>query len=258
MASMGLKYLAVAEVATEPAAAVPTYKAGLVLGKMVSANLSITNSEGEIHADDMLAEYVSEFASADFTAEVDNITLANQAMVYGATFEGDEFRASNNDVAPYIGLGGYQVLMVGGARKYRAWFFAKGRASIPDWDAATKGSSISFGTQPIKVKIMPPTFGAWYYLKEFDTEAGAKAYIDTKLGVRAWHEMSVQVQGAGKNEGATPAGATFVAAGEDFVLTLTGTPTAIYDNGAEVTASISGGKYTVEGAAEDHAIAVIF
>lgn len=258
MASMGLKYLVYAKMATEPAAAVPTYGAGAVLGKMVSANLSVSNAEGELYADDMLAEYVSEFSSADFTAEVDNIPLDRQADIYGATFENDEFKASATDTPPFVGIAGYQILMVAGARKYRAWFFPKARASMPDWDAATKGSSISFGTQPIAMKIMSPVFGAWYYLKDFTTEAAAKAYVDGKLGVANWHAINVQVNGATAGEGATPAGVHYVAEAGSFSLTIAGTVTALYDNGVESKASIAGGVYALTNVTAPHDIAVIF
>ena len=186
MAKLGLKYMAWAPMATEPEAAIPTYTSngGIVVGRMVSINVAISNSEGELYADDMLAEYASEFSSADLTADVDNITLENQAKMYGANYSTDgEFTANANDSAPYGGVGGYQVLQINGTKKYRAWFYPKAKAAIPDFDGTTKGNSISFGTQPIKMKIASPKYGPWYYAKEFDTEAEAKSYINGKLGI---------------------------------------------------------------------------
>lgn len=188
MAKMGLKYMAWNEIDTETDNAIPIYKSagGVVLGRMVSLNVAISNSEGELYADDMLAEYASEFSSADLTAEVDNISLANQAKLYGATYSTDgEFSADPDDNAPYGGVGGYQVLQISGSKKYRAWFYPKAKAAMPDFDGTTKGNSISFGTQPIKMKVAAPKYGPWYYAKEFDTEADAKAYINTKLGISA-------------------------------------------------------------------------
>lgn len=185
MAKLGLKYMVWGEIDAETDDAIPTYKSAsaMVVGKMVSVNVAIQNSEGELNADDMLAEYASEFSSADLTAEVDNITLENQAKMYGAHYTSDgEFSAEADDTAPYGGVGGYQVLQVNGVRKYRAWFYPKAKASVPDFDGTTKGNSISFGTQPIKMKIVSPKYGPWYYLKEFADEAEAKTYINGKLG----------------------------------------------------------------------------
>ncbi|MBQ6621531.1 MAG: hypothetical protein IJH75_01690 [Mogibacterium sp.] len=255
MASIGLKRLAWAQMASEPDNGVPTYGAGMILGKAVSTSLSITTAEGELYADDMLAEYVSEFSSAQLTAEADNIPLDKQAMLYGAAYSGGEMQMSADDTPPYGGWGGYQVLMVGGVRKYRTWFFPKGKANIPDWNGATKGANVSFGTQPIDVKVMAPNFGPWYYVKEFDNEAAASAYIDSKLNVSTWYNVDVQLQGSGS---AVPGGSTPVAAGEDYTLTITGTVSKLYDNGTDKTASISEGVYTIADVAADHNIAIIF
>ena len=185
MAQMGLKYMAWAPIATETDTTVPTYTANkaITVGKMISLNVAISNSEGELYADDMLAEYASEFSSAELTAEVDNISLENQATILGATYsEEDGFSAAADDTAPYGGVGGYQVIMVGGSKKYRGWFYPKAKASMPDLEGSTKGSSISFGTQSLKLKVTAPKFGGWYYAKEFDTEDAAKTWVDTKLG----------------------------------------------------------------------------
>jgi len=255
---MGLKYMAWAKQATEPSNAVPTYEAGKVIGKMVSANLAIESNEGELYADDMLAEYINEFKSAEFTAEVNNIPLADQATLYGATYASDEFKATYTDTPPFGAIGGIQILLVGGVRKFRAWFFPKVRATMPDWDATTRGDSISFGTQPIQMKVMTPAYGPWYYLKEFTTEAAAQAYVDSKLGVAVWHEIDVQVQGADEGEGATPVGMSAVANAGTFELAISGTPTALYDNGADSKASIAVGKYTLTNVTAAHTIAVIF
>lgn len=258
MAKLGLKYVAWAKHATEPTSSIPTYDAGAVLGKAVSTNLAVKNSEGELYADDQLAEYKSEFSSADLTLEVDNISLANQAKLYGATYAADEIKFAASDTAPYGGIGGYQVVQINGVIKYRAWFFPKARASVPDWSGATKGNSISFGTQPMNLKVLAPNYGPWYYVKEFTTEAAAQAYVDTKLGVAVWHEIDVQVNGAGAGEAATPYGISYVAAAGTFALTITGTATALYDNGADSISSVVAGVYTLSNVAAAHKIAVIF
>ena len=258
MAKIGFKYLAWGKMATEPADAVPTYETGKVIGKAVSSSLAITNAEGTLYADDVIAEEISEFSSAMLTHEVDNISLADQADLYGATYADNEIQNGSTDNAPYGGIGGYQVLSVGGVKKYRAYFFPKGKAIVPDESDNTKTASISFGTQPLKIKISAPAYGSWRYLKEFTTEAAAKAYVDTKLGVAVWHEIDVQVNGAGVGEAATPLGVTYVANAGAFTLTITGTATALYDNGVDSKASIAGGAYALTNVTAAHKIAVIF
>lgn len=258
MADIGLKYMAAAKMKTDPENAAPTYEPGMVIGRMISTNLAVTNAEGEQYSDDQLGEYASEFASADFTAEVDNIPLEKQAVLYGATYENDELQHGIDDQAPEMGIGGVQGFRIDGVKKHRTWFLAKAKASVPDWKGATRAGNFSFGSQPIKMKVTAPKCGPWYRVKEFTTYSAAKAHIDMLLNVKVWHKINVQVNGAGDGENVSNAGSNAVAAGEDFVLNITGTPTALYDNGVESKDSISGGKYTITGAAADHNIAVIF
>lgn len=255
MASIGLKYFYWAKMASEPTGAVPTYESGREIGKAVSTNLTITNSEGELYADDMLAEYVSEFSSGEFSAETDNISLQDQAALYGATYADNEIQFGSQDTAPYGGFGGVQVLMVRGARKFRAWFFPKAKASIPDWTGTTKGNSVSFATQPIRMKIMSPEFGPWYRIKEFDSEDAAKAYVEGLANVAVWHSVNVQTQGAGAS---SIVGARAVAEGESLEIQFDKTPTVLYDNGEDKTASVVGNAYTIASVTQDHSVAVIF
>lgn len=258
MATMGLRYVAWGKMATEPSNAVPTYETGLVIGKAVSVNLTISNAEAELYADDLMAEYAKEFSSAALTMEVDHISLQNQATLYGATITNDELQMNPNDNAPYGGIGGYQVLSVGNVRKYRAWFFPKAKASIPDWSGTTKGQNISFGTAPLELKILAPNFGPWYYVKEFTTAAAAQAYIDTKLGVATYHAVNVSMSSASTSDTVSPLGLNYVANAGSLEIIITGTATALYDNGVEKKASIVNGKYTLSNVTAARNIAVIF
>ena len=117
MAKIGFKRLVWAKMLTEPEDAIPTYEAGKVMGKAVSSNLAITNAEGELYADDALAEYIKEFSSAKLTAAVDNIPLENQAQMYGSRYQDGELQHWADDNPPYAGVGGHQVLLIQNVRK---------------------------------------------------------------------------------------------------------------------------------------------
>lgn len=184
MAQMGLKYLAWAKIKEEAENAEPTYEGGKEIGKIVSLNVAIANSEGKLYANDQLAEYASEFSEGDLTAETDNISLEDQAAMLGATYsEEDGYVGGTGDTAPYGGVGGYQVLMVNGVKLYRAWVYPKVKAMQPDLDSTTKGDSISFGTQPIKMKVAATNSGKWIYQKDCTTEADAKTFVNGKLNI---------------------------------------------------------------------------
>lgn len=195
MAQLGLKYLAWAKIKEETANAEPTYEGGKEIGKIVSLNATVSNSEGKLYANDQLVEYAGEFTEGDLTLAVDNIELADQAAMLGAKIgDGGEMIDAVGDTAPYGGIGGYQVLMVNGVRKFRAWVFPKVKALQPDMDATTKGDSISFGTEPIKAKITATEKGTWRFRKEFTEETEAKAYVDEKLEISTAQEQTATTE----------------------------------------------------------------
>lgn len=255
MAKIGFKRFYWAKMKTEPETSVPTYEKGMRLGKSVSCNVAVANAEGELYADDQLAEYIAEFSSGQLTAQVDNITLDKQAAVYGAQFVDDELLHNVNDTPPYGGVGGFQTLMVEGKRKFRAWVYTKTKASIPDEDSTTRGNNVSFGTQPIDMKIMAPNYGPWKRVKEFDTEAAADAYVQTWLNVSEWFKAQIMLMGEGT---ASHNGTVNVASGETLEITFSEAPTKLYDNGEDKTASLSGNKYTLADMSDDHKICAIF
>lgn len=75
----------------------------------------------------------------------------------------------------------------------------------------------------------------------------------------ARYRVNVQAQGAdGDTKAVQPTGTTYVAEGGALELAITGTPVALYDNGAEKSAEIADGKYVVTGVDGEHTIAVIF
>lgn len=258
MASIGLAYPAWAKISGETTSALPTYSTGITLGAAVKADLTITNATGQLYADNQLIEDVSEFANASIALETDNLTLATQAAIFGATLTNGELGFGDDDVAPFGGFGYYQVLMINGVKKYRAFYYPKVKAKFETESASSKSGSITFGNAAIALTVVKPKYGKWRYVKEFDTEEAAKAYIDTKLSVAAWHEINVLVSGASTGEGASPEGITMVANAGSFTLTITGTVTALYDNGEDVKASVSGGAYTLTNVTAAHDIAVIF
>lgn len=258
MAKIGLAYLGFAPIETEPTNALPTYGSGIKVGHAIKADLTVTNATGQLYADNMLVEDVSEFSSGTIAAETDNIPLATQALMYGATLVNDELGYGADDTAPLAGLGYYQSLIIGGRKTYRAFFYPKVKAQMGDDSSATKGNSITFGTYPVNFTVFAPEWGKWRYVKDFTTKEGAIAYIENKLNIATWYTVNVQVQGADSSKSAAPSGAFMVASGENTDITITGSPTALYDNGVERSIVISDGVYRITSVAEDHNVSVIF
>ena len=262
MAGIGLRYFAWAKMATEPDNAKPTYEKGFALAKGVSAELAITNAEGKLCADDEIAEEVSEFSYADLTLQGDHLELQDQATVYGADYSNDELGFSGEDTAPYGGFGFVQAVSKNNVKKYRAFLFTKGKAKRPNETINTKGDSITFATAPLNLTIIQPKFGKWERVKEFTTFDAAKAWLDAELNVSEWYEINVQAQGTGSGKNVSPVGVSMAASGTSFELTIQGyaSVTAAYDNGEDVTATVTGGsgKYTISSVTEKHDIVIVF
>jgi hypothetical protein len=192
MAQFGAKRPVWAPVTEQPPAALPAYDNTKVitLGKLVKADLTVTNASGELYADDALAEKVDMFASGSLALETDDMTDANASAIYGATLDNTnkETIYKDSDAAPYGGTAYYKVLMRNGVRIYKGVFLPLVKAALGNDNAATKGSSITFGTTPTAFTVFRCNSGAWRITKEFigDTaEADCVAWCDTKLGVTA-------------------------------------------------------------------------
>lgn len=167
----------------QPAAALPKYGTSIVMGKLVKADVTVTNTKGELYADDALSETVEEFSSAAIAMETDDMKDDVAVAVYGATLdsESEELTFNGNDAIPYGGLTYYKTLRRNGEAVFKGYYYPKVKAAIGNDSAATKGSSITFGTTPISFTVFQCETGAWRVTKEFDTEAACVTWIATKL-----------------------------------------------------------------------------
>lgn len=157
--------------------------AGVVIGKLVSANLTVNLASGELYADDSLAEQLSEFASGSVAMETDNMADSVASTIYGATAENGEVTYNKEDTPPEGVLGYYKALMVGGVKKYRAVVYPRAKAAIGNDNAQTRGSSITFQTAQTTFTILDDSNGDWRKTKDCDTEAAAITYVKNACGI---------------------------------------------------------------------------
>jgi hypothetical protein len=192
MAQFGAKRPRFAPVATTPEGALPTYnyEKAVTIGKLVKADLSLSNASGELYADDGLAEKVDMFASGSLALETDDKTNEVHAAIHGATLneETSEVTDSDADVAPRGGLTYYKVIVRNGERIFKGVFHPYVSAVMGNDSASTKGSSITFGTSSTSFNVFRCNSGAWRITKEFtgdSAEAACIAWCDEKLGSKA-------------------------------------------------------------------------
>lgn len=152
--------------------------AGVVLGKLVAANLTVTLASGELYADDALDEQLSEFASGSIAMETNDLSDDNASAIYGCTVTSGLVEFKTSDTAPAGGLGYIKTLMRNKQKYYKAVYYPVARAALGNDNAQTKGSSITFATSQITFTIMADDSGVWRKTKTFDTEAAAKAWLE--------------------------------------------------------------------------------
>jgi len=157
--------------------------AGVVIGKLVSANLTVNLASGELYADDALAEQASEFASGTIAMETDDLTDANAAVIYGATVSESVVTYNKDDTPPFGCLAYYKVLMRNGVKYYKGYYYPKVKAAIGNDNAQTRGSSITFQTAQTTFTVFPDSDGKWRQTKEFTTASAAVAWIDGLCGI---------------------------------------------------------------------------
>ena len=242
MAGFGAKYPCFAPIATEPEGSLPTYGAGAYIGKLNLANLTVTLASGEAWGDDELAEQVSEFASGSLAMETLDMEDNIASMIYDAQVQEGVVHYNSGDTPP-----------LGGKKYFQAIVYPKVRAALGNDNAQTKSSTITFTNTQTTFTIFAAANGDWRLVKTFDTEAAARAYIQTTLGIEDWHIVEIQTSGDGT---ATPDGSVFVADGESLEITFSANPSALYDNGTSQTATAN--KYKISSVTGDHSVVAAF
>ncbi len=165
-------------IATEAANGTLTYATPKKPGKAVSFNFDPTKSDASLYADDALAEHDSGVTGGTCTMNIDREDPTTYAELLGHTATQGEVVSNVNDTAPYVGLGRVATLMVDGAYKYRATFFAKVQFSEPSEENNTRGESVDFGTYELPGVVAVPVDGNWRKSKTFDTKAEAITYLE--------------------------------------------------------------------------------
>ena len=156
---------------------------GVVLGKAVAANLTVTLASGELYADDGLAEQLSEFASGSVAMETDNLADEVAGEIYGCTVSNGLVVYSKDDTAPEGVLGYLKVLMIQGVKKYRVIIYPRAKAALGNENGQTRGSSITFQTAQTTFTIFADSTGKWKETKEFDSEDAAVTFLYSRCGI---------------------------------------------------------------------------
>lgn len=244
----------------------PAGGVGVVMGELVSANLTVTLASGELWSDDALNIRVEDFASGALAMETDDMLPQVASVVYGCKAEGNKVTYNTGDISPEGTLAYYRTILrkEGGINKryYECVAHPRAKAALGNDSAQTKGSSITFQTTTTNFTIFADDAGDWRIVETFEDEASAKGWVESQTDVGTYYAVTVEAQGEGEGKQVSTHGTVYIPSGRDFVLTIEGHAqvTAAYDNGADVASTITrgDGTYTVSAIDKDHSISIIF
>lgn len=188
MAQIGLQYL-ICSPLTETAVAV-SYTKGMVMSYAIKADIAIEINEGTLYGDNRIIENIKEFKSGKVSLNGDHLSYEVLAIILGHTLEtltapsnGQKLTAKGDDDGAYVGVGFYATTLKDNKRKYRAIWLHKVKFGVPNESLETKGDAINFQNPTIEGTVLTDILGVWKEEATFDTEAQAKAWLDTQANI---------------------------------------------------------------------------
>ena len=183
MARIGMRKPVYRKITTENVGGVDkeTYGTKKVMGKAISADVSVQVSEAELYADDGLAESVKEFVKGSININTDDMESDVEADLLGATVDSESEDVTNksDDSAPWVQVGFTAARIKGGAKQYRGIVYTRVQFGIPNENTSTKGQTITFGTTTITGTLAANAAGIWRKKSKWmSTAEEAEAWVD--------------------------------------------------------------------------------
>ena len=192
MAKIGLRNFLFG-ILTEESDGTATYGVAIKPAKAISCNVSISNNDAKLYADDTLAEADTTFQSGTVTMGIDDEDDVTLATLLGHQIVNGEMVRNANDTAPYVGLGRIITKMVGGVYKYKVEFLKKVKFSEPSQENNTKSESVEFGTSELEGLVSTLANGDWSASQTFNAMAEAQTYLNSFFGASTSATVSFDV-----------------------------------------------------------------
>lgn len=193
MAFIGMRRPVYALVSAYTEGSAITYGTGEVIAPARRASITYEREDNPFYGDDV--EQENDVGLNGYTIELETTALpiATRAALLGevpVTGTGTtvtEYQATSAN-SPYVGFGFIRVLMVGGVKKYEAFWFYRLRFSLSSEEANTKEKSISWGAPTLSgtgtaVYLDSTGEPAYFAHNEFATLAAANTWLNTKANI---------------------------------------------------------------------------
>ena len=161
MAKIGLKFAVASPITGYTKEGMPIYGTGFIVGKAISAEISIECNDNPLYADDAMAENDTSFANgtlklgvADFGSDYLDGLQVQAKMLGHKIVDGNTILRGALDIAPYLGFGILKTKKQNNKKYYEATWLYKSVYKVPSESANTKGKSIEWQTSEIEGNIL--------------------------------------------------------------------------------------------------------
>ena len=189
MAFVGMMHPVVAKVQNYNPGTAPTYLAGMVMGKAMTGNLTITRNSNPLYGDDGVAEDDNSITA--MSLELGLTDLDEAVQVYMGILEADGETEGQyietGDSSPELGVGYIRVRRLNGVTTYQAIWIFRGVFGPTNENSQTKQESIQWQTPTVTGNAMRTQLpgGKNAYRRKFNanTYAAAEAWLNTQANI---------------------------------------------------------------------------
>lgn len=158
----------------------PSYGKAVDIGQLNKVTESLNFNEGSLPGDDQIVLYEKAFKDGTLDVESVYMAVADAAVMLGASHdEANGLAHGDDDVPPYGAYGCITHHLSKTKQYFQAAFYPKVKANPTAETYETRGDNINFATDKMNFHVESPACRKYKIVKDFETEAEAKAYIDS-------------------------------------------------------------------------------
>lgn len=163
-----------------------TYQKGRYLGPSATLSITVTSADAKDYGDNRVVETDTSVTGGTVSLELNEMLNELNAFLLGHSVDEQtgEVAFSQDDIAPFVGLGAIGTSQRNKANKYIGKFYKKVQFKEPNDENATKQDNVSFTHSTLEGNMFVPEDGVWKVQVEFDTLQEAKAWLNKKLEVK--------------------------------------------------------------------------
>lgn len=194
MAYIGMRYPVAAPVSSHTDGSAITYGTGFVIGHAVAANISFDVNDNPDYGDDIMIDNDTGISGYNGDIDLNGLAASVRASLLGwdSVSSGTPAAITHYEVSdettPEMGWGFIHVGMLEGVKSYEAYWFHKSRFTQNNISASTKKKQIEWNHPKLNFvgegAYIDSTGKAKYFdWMSFESEASAKAWLNTKAGI---------------------------------------------------------------------------